>query len=144
MPPKKPSRTTCSRALGRPKKDALDAYIGLCVHPAYASQPCASAGARGGPDLRCIGVPMTRGWQRWWGRCRIVRPRAPGRNIHLPIHPFIHPSIHLTLNERVLEDSTHVFSEVRNNQPYVTDSFQTSASPRNYPRQNIDLGWFQA
>ena len=40
----------------------------------------------------------------------------------------------------MLEDSTHVFPdpEVRNNQPYVTDSFQTSASPRNVPHQNID------
>ena len=59
-------------------------------------------------------------------------------SIHLPIHPFIHPSIHLTLNERVLEDSTHVLPEVRNKRPCVTDSFQTSASPRNVPHQNVD------
>ena len=38
----------------------------------------------------------------------------------------------------MLEDSTHVFPEVRNNRPCVTDSFQTSASPRNVPHQNID------
>ena len=38
----------------------------------------------------------------------------------------------------MLEDFAHVLPEVRNKRPCVTDSFQSSASPRNVPHQNID------
>ena len=72
------------------RSEGCPGHVHRLVHrwtSAYASQPCASAGAGGGLD-----------YGAWVS--------------------------HLTLNERVLEDSTHVFPEVRNNQPYVTYSFR--------------------
>ena len=89
-------------------------------------------------ELRFLRGPPCRRRSLQGGAVSFGRAPLIASSIHLPIHSFIHPSIHLILNKRVLEDSTHVFPEVRKNQPYVTDSFQTSASPRNVPHQNID------